>query len=543
MKRLLPSTLLVPLLTVFLGTTALCEPAADPGPAPTAEELKSYTALAQKGVLVQPLAAGINWRYVNFRGAEKVDASVFALLKGAVTTVDLDLTGQKLTDADAAALSSLTNLKKLSLARSTITDAGLAALKPLQKLESLNLFGTEISDAGLNHLTTLKSLKRLYVFQTKTTEAGVGKLKAAVPTLAVETGAKLTVAPPPEPKKEEPKKEDPAKKVEPAKPEPPKPAEPAKKVEPPKAPEPAKPEPPKPAEPAKKVEPPKAPEPAKPEPPKPAEPAKKVEPPKAPEPAKPEPPKPAEPAKAAEAPKSLGYQDTAIIPGTPWHVHDGLRPQPKVITPGSKPGDAPSDAIVLFDGKDLSKFKKNPDGKPNWTVQEGAAISVKGSGYLESSDEFGPDVQLHVEWAAPTPAEGTGQGRGNSGVFIFGRYEIQVLDCFGNQTYPDGQAAALYGQTPPLVNACRPAGEWQTYDIIFTGPRFEGTELRPAYATILHNGVVVQNHTTLIGETGHKKLAKYAPHAPKGPIKFQDHGNPVRFRNIWIRELKPVDSQ
>jgi hypothetical protein len=163
---------------VFLGTTALCEPAADPGPAPTAEELKSYTALAQKGVLVQPLAAGINWRYVNFRGAEKVDASVFALLKGAVTTVDLDLTGQKLTDADAAALSSLTNLKKLSLARSTITDAGLAALKPLQKLESLNLFGTEISDAGLNHLTTLKSLKRLYVFQTKTTEAGVGKLKA-----------------------------------------------------------------------------------------------------------------------------------------------------------------------------------------------------------------------------------------------------------------------------------------------------------------------------------------------------------------------------
>jgi hypothetical protein len=358
------------------------------------------------------------------------------------------------------------------------------------------------------------------------------------------------VPPPPEPKKEEPKKEDPAKKPEPAKPDPAKPAEPAKKVEPPKAPEPAKPEPPKPAEPAKKVEPPKAPEPPKPEPPKPAEPAKKVEPPKAPEPAKPAPAKPAEPAKpsepakaAADAPKPLGYQDTAIIPGTQWHVHDGLRPQPKIITPGGKPGDAPSDAVVLFDGKDLSKFKKNGDGKPNWTVQDGAAISVKGSGYLESTDEFGPDVQLHVEWAAPTPAEGTGQGRGNSGVFIFGRYEIQVLDSYGNQTYPDGQAAALYGQTPPLVNACRPAGEWQTYDIIFTGPRFEGTELRPAYATILHNGVVVQNHTTLIGETGHKKLAKYTPHPPKGPIRFQDHGNPVRFRNIWIRELKPVDSQ
>jgi hypothetical protein len=550
MKLLFPSTLLVPLFALILGSTAICEPAADPGPAPSPEEMKSYTALTEKGVLVQPLAAGINWRYINFRGAEKADSSVFALLKGAAATVDLDLTGQKLTDADAAVLSSLTNLKKLSLARSTITDAGLAAVKSLPKLESLNLFSTEISDAGLSHLSGLKSLKRLYVFQTKTTEAGIGKLKAAIPGVAVEVGAKLTVPPPPEPKKEEPKKEDPAKKPEPAKPDPAKPAEPAKKVEPPKAPEPAKPEPPKPAEPAKKVEPPKAPEPPKPEPPKPAEPAKKVEPPKAPEPAKPAPAKPAEPAKpsepakaAADAPKPLGYQDTAIIPGTQWHVHDGLRPQPKIITPGGKPGDAPSDSVVLFDGKDLSKFKKNADGKPNWTVQDGAAISVKGSGYLESTDEFGPDVQLHVEWAAPTPAEGTGQGRGNSGVFIFGRYEIQVLDSYGNQTYPDGQAAALYGQTPPLVNACRPAGEWQTYDIIFTGPRFEGTELRPAYATILHNGVVVQNHTTLIGETGHKKLAKYTPHLPKGPIRFQDHGNPVRFRNIWIRELKPVDSQ
>ena len=504
MKLLFPSTLLVPLFALILGSTAICEPAADPGPAPSPEEMKSYTALTEKGVLVQPLAAGINWRYINFRGAEKADSSVFALLKGAAATVDLDLTGQKLTDADAAVLSSLTNLKKLSLARSTITDAGLAAVKSLPKLESLNLFSTEISDAGLSHLSGLKSLKRLYVFQTKTTEAGIGKLKAAMPGVAVEVGAKLTVPPPPEPKKEEPKKEDPAKKPEPAKPDPAKPAEPAKKVEPPKAPEPAKPEPPKPAEPAK----------------------------------------PSEPAKAAaDAPKPLGYQDTAIIPGTQWHVHDGLRPQPKIITPGGKPGDAPSDSVVLFDGKDLSKFKKNADGKPNWTVQDGAAISVKGSGYLESTDEFGPDVQLHVEWAAPTPAEGTGQGRGNSGVFIFGRYEIQVLDSYGNQTYPDGQAAALYGQTPPLVNACRPAGEWQTYDIIFTGPRFEGTELRPAYATILHNGVVVQNHTTLIGETGHKKLAKYTPHLPKGPIRFQDHGNPVRFRNIWIRELKPVDSQ
>ena len=246
----------------------------------------------------------------------------------------------------------------------------------------------------------------------------------------------------------------------------------------------------------------------------------------------------------AQDAKPLGYQDTPIIPGTNWHVHDGLRPQPKIITPGKNPGDAPSDATVLFDGKDLSQFKKNPSPKPNWTVEEGCAVSVKGAGYLESTGQFGPDIQLHVEWAAPTPPEGTGQGRGNSGVFLFGVYEIQVLDCYENKTYPDGQAAALYGQTPPLVNACRKPGEFQTYDIIFKGPRFEGTELKqPAYATVLHNGVVVQNHVQLFGATGHKNAAKYTPHGDKGPIKLQDHGNPVRYRNMWIRELQPVDSQ
>jgi len=246
----------------------------------------------------------------------------------------------------------------------------------------------------------------------------------------------------------------------------------------------------------------------------------------------------------AQDAKPLGYQDTPLIPGTQWHVHDGLRPQPKVITPGLKPGDAPSDAIVLFDGKNLDLFKKNPDPKPNWTVEEGCAVSVKGAGYLESAGAFGPDIQLHIEWAAPTPASGTGQGRGNSGVFFFGIYEIQVLDCYENQTYPDGQAAALYGQMPPLVNASRKPGEFQTYDIIFNGPRFEGGELKqPAYATVLHNGVVVQNHVQLIGATGHKSVGKYSAHPEKGPIKLQDHGNPVRFRNIWLRELKPVDTQ
>lgn len=242
--------------------------------------------------------------------------------------------------------------------------------------------------------------------------------------------------------------------------------------------------------------------------------------------------------------KPLGYQDTPIIPGTKWHVHDGERPQPRIITPGKAVGAPPSDAIVLFDGKNLNQFKENPAPKPNWTVENGEAISVKGSGYLETNAEFGPDLQLHVEWAAPVPASGTGQGRGNSGIFLLGRYEIQVLDSYENKTYPDGQAAALYGQMPPLVNASRPPGEFQTYDILFTGPRFEDGKLKtPGYVTVMHNGVVVQNHVEILGGTGHKSLAKYVPHGEKGPIKFQDHGNPVRFRNIWVRELKPVDSQ
>lgn len=244
------------------------------------------------------------------------------------------------------------------------------------------------------------------------------------------------------------------------------------------------------------------------------------------------------------AEKPLGYQDTPLIPGTKWHVHDGERPQPRIVTPGKTPAHAPSDAIVLFDGKDLSQFKRNPDPKPNWTVESGEAISVKGSGYLETLGEFGPDIQLHIEWAAPTPASGTGQGRGNSGVFLFGRYEIQVLDSYENKTYPDGQASALYGQMPPLVNASRPPGEFQAYDIIFNGPRFvDGALKTPAYVTVLHNGVLVQNHVEVLGGTGHKSLAKYTPHGEKGPIRLQDHGNPVRFRNIWVREFKPVDTQ
>lgn len=249
-----------------------------------------------------------------------------------------------------------------------------------------------------------------------------------------------------------------------------------------------------------------------------------------------------EPAAPAAKPNVGGHQDTPLIPGTKWHVHDGERPQPTVITPGEpsteeKPGTAPSDAVVLFDGTDLSKWRNAKGEAAGWKIENGYA-EVNGTGDIFTKDEFGPDMQLHVEWAAPVPAVGTSQGRGNSGVFFFGRYEMQVLDNYGNQTYPDGQATAIYGYMPPLVNACRPAGKWQSYDIIFEGPRFKDGKLeKPAYATTLHNGVVTQAHTALIGETPHAHVGTYHAHGEKGPIKLQDHHNPVRYRSLWIREL------
>lgn len=250
---------------------------------------------------------------------------------------------------------------------------------------------------------------------------------------------------------------------------------------------------------------------------------------------------------SAWAADGLGYQNTPIIPGTKWHVHDGERPQPKVVTPGTfstqeKVGTAPSDAVVLFDGKDLSKWTNDKGEAAKWKVENGYA-QIQGGG-IRSKDEFGPDVQMHVEWTAAVPATGSGQNRGNSGIFFYGRYEIQVLDCYENQTYPDGQATAIYGQTPPLVNASLKPGEWQTYDIVFNGPRFKDGNLEtPAFATVFHNGVLVQNHTQLIGDTPHQKVGTYRPHPEKGQISLQDHGSPNRYRFIWIRELKPVDSQ
>ena len=211
--------------------------------------------------------------------------------------------------------------------------------------------------------------------------------------------------------------------------------------------------------------------------------------------------------------------------------------KPPVVTPGKAPGDAPSDAVVLFDGKDLSAW----NGADGWKVEDGVAIV--GSGMIESKQAFG-DSQIHIEWSAPTPAAGTGQGRGNSGVYL-GNYELQVLDSYQDETYYDGQAAAIYKQRPPMVNAMRPPGEWNAYDILWTAPRFkdDGSLASPAFITVLHNGVVVHNHYELAGDTPFNRPPQYTPHPVEMPIKLQDHGNPVRYRNIWVREIKPLEGK
>ena len=208
--------------------------------------------------------------------------------------------------------------------------------------------------------------------------------------------------------------------------------------------------------------------------------------------------------------------------------------EPPIVTPGEKPSDAPSDAVVLFDGKDLSAWK----GAEGWKLEDGAM--VVGKEMIESKEAFG-DCQLHIEWSAPTPAVGESQGRGNSGVF-FGPYELQVLDSYDNKTYYDGQAASIYKQTPPMANAMKAPGDWNVYDIAWTAPRFkaDGSLESPAYITVFHNGVLVQNHFELLGNTPFSDPPSYNQHDVKQPIRLQDHGNPVRFRNIWVRETKPA---
>ncbi len=212
-------------------------------------------------------------------------------------------------------------------------------------------------------------------------------------------------------------------------------------------------------------------------------------------------------------------------------------PEPRVVAPGTA-GQPPADAIVLFDGSDLSEWQHLDGSDARWQVEDGVLTVVGGTGNIETRQSFG-DVQLHIEWRSPAVIEGEGQGRGNSGVFLQKRYEVQVLDSYENRTYGNGQAASVYKQQMPLVNASRPPGEWQTYDIVFRAPRFDadGELTTPGYLTVLHNGVLVQDHAELEGLTVYIGAPYYEAHPPRQPLMLQDHGNPVSFRNIWLREL------
>tara|TARA_R110000850_G_scaffold216951_10_gene342427 strand:- start:98 stop:967 length:870 start_codon:yes stop_codon:yes gene_type:complete len=238
-----------------------------------------------------------------------------------------------------------------------------------------------------------------------------------------------------------------------------------------------------------------------------------------------------------------GYTDTPFLPGGKWRVHDDSRPRPEIVTPGESPSQPPSDAIVLFDGTNLDEWVMDKAGSPgDWTLRDGyMEVPPKDQtvgGSLTTKREF-DNFQLHIEFATPSEVQGNSQGRGNSGVFLLGAYEIQVLDSYQNKSYADGQASAIYGYKPPLVNACKPPGEWQTYDIVFEGPQWdtEGNLLKKAYVTVIHNGVLTHHRQAFIGPGGHKKVANYNQVKESGPFKLQNHGNPTRFRNIWVREL------
>ncbi len=242
---------------------------------------------------------------------------------------------------------------------------------------------------------------------------------------------------------------------------------------------------------------------------------------------------------------NVGSIDSPMLPGQPWRVHDRFRPRPHVVAPPAVEFavPAPGDAVVLFDGQNLNEWahldreEKNSLIEAQWPVLDGYFEAARGSGDLYTIENFA-DVQLHLEWCIPEQTKGTSQGKGNSGVKFLGLYEVQILDSFQNRTYADGQAGAIYGQYPPAVNVSRPAGQWQSYDIIFEMPRFEGEQLKsPGYLTVLHNGVLVHHRRELAGVTGMRSPGKFQLHPPAGPIMLQDHGDPVRFRNIWARPL------
>ncbi|MBM3728315.1 MAG: DUF1080 domain-containing protein [Acidobacteria bacterium] len=247
-----------------------------------------------------------------------------------------------------------------------------------------------------------------------------------------------------------------------------------------------------------------------------------------------------------------GYTDTPVLPGQPWKVHDDTRPRPAVVTPGTQPtaaqaGRAPSDAIILFDGKDMSKWEayggEAGSRAPGWKLENGYMEVTTGSGSLRTKEKFG-DVQLHVEWAAPVVIAGNSQWRGNSGILLMDRYEIQVLDSWDNKTYADGQAASIYGQWPPFVNASLKPGEWQAYDIVFVAPRFANGQLvKPARATVFHNGVLMHHDQEIIGPMAHRVVRKYEAHEAEEPLGLQNHDTKVRFRSIWVRRLKGYDAQ
>ncbi len=239
-----------------------------------------------------------------------------------------------------------------------------------------------------------------------------------------------------------------------------------------------------------------------------------------------------------------GYTDTPTIPGSQWRVHDPRRPAPPVARPPTfstqqRAGQPPSDAVVLFDGSGFAAWADAHGGTPGWRLVDGDAMEVEpGAGDIHSRSAFG-SCQLHVEWQAPVDIHADSQGRGNSGVFLLGLYEIQILDGYQNPTYADGLTASIYGQYPPLVNACVAPGQWQVYDIVFETPSYaDGKLATPAFLTVLHNGLLVHHRQPAQGPTQHRRLANYRkPHGPRGPLTLQDHGDRVRFRNIWLRPI------